>query len=85
MVLFSARVQERCKLENGPFSYYHVKWTAPNIKLLLETWLGLKKRKREKEEEEEEEEEKQEKKKRYLKKIFASALLKTSRRPTVVC
>ena len=82
MVLFSARVQERCKLENGPFSYYHVKWTAPNIKLLLETWLGLKKKEKEEEEEEEEEEEK---KKRYLKKIFASALLKISRRPTVVC
>ena len=46
MVRFSARVQERCKLENGPFSYYHVKWTAPISKLLLETWLGLKKKKK---------------------------------------
>ena len=52
MVRFSARFQDRCKLENSHFSYYHVKWTAPIIKLLLETWLGLKK-----EEEEEEEEE----------------------------
>ena len=42
-------------------------------------------KKKEEEEEEEEEEEKQEKKKRYRKKIFASALLKISRRPTVVC
>ena len=89
MVLFSARVQERCKLEYGPFSYYHVKWTAPNIKLLLETWLGLKKKKKKKKKNKKKKKKKKKKnrkkKKRYLKKIFASALLKISRRPTVVC
>ena len=53
MVRFSARIQERCKLKNGPFSYYHVKWTVSIINFLLETWLGLKKTVEEKQEKKE--------------------------------
>ena len=74
MVRFSARVQERCKVENSPFSYYHVKWTAPIIKLLLETWLGLKKEEEEEEEQEEQEEEEEEKEKRGISKRFLQLL-----------
>ena len=87
MVLFSARVQERCKLENGPFSYYHVKWTAPSIKLLLETWLGLKKKKKRKNKKKKKKKKKKKnrKKKEVSQKDFCKCFAKNSRRPTVVC